>query len=121
MTRSRAKFRGSRGGSSAWAIRDRWPGRRGWKNWSAPGRNWGLLDDRIHGKKPKHDFDSYLSRMYFDTGGHFGEMTAVKAALLNIPVANLMFGTDYPQEIRGQDKVKAFIEGLRALDLPQED
>ncbi len=81
---------------------------------------WGLLDDPIHGKKPKHDFDSYLSRLYFDTGGHFGEMTAVKAALLNIPASNILFGTDYPQEIRGQDKVKAFVEALKALELPQE-
>ena len=81
---------------------------------------WGLLDDPIHGKKPKHGFDSYLSRMYFDTGGHFGEITAVKAALLNIPFTNILFGTDYPQEIRGQDKVKAFIDGIRAMDLPQD-
>jgi len=79
---------------------------------------WGLADDPIHGKKPKHDFDSYLSRLYFDTGGHFGEITAVKAALLNIPASNILFGTDYPQEIRGQDKVKAFVETLKALELP---
>ena len=32
-----------------------------------------------------------------------------------------MFGTDYPQEIRGQDKVKVFIEGIRSLDLSKED
>lgn len=82
---------------------------------------WGLADDPIHGKKPKHNFDSYLSRLYFDTGGHFGEMTAVKAALLNIPASNILFGTDYPQEIRGQDKVKAFIENMKALHLPQAD
>ena len=79
---------------------------------------WGLLGDPVHGKKPKHDFDSYLSRLYFDTGGHFGEITAVKAALLNIPASNILFGTDYPQEIRGQDKVKAFVETLKALELP---
>jgi predicted TIM-barrel fold metal-dependent hydrolase len=82
---------------------------------------WGLSEDPTHGKKPKHAFDHYLSRMYFDTGGHFGEMTAVRAALLNIPVANLLFGTDYPQEIRGQDKVKAFVDALKAMDLPQAD
>jgi predicted TIM-barrel fold metal-dependent hydrolase len=79
---------------------------------------WGLLGDPVHGKKPKHDFDSYLGRLYFDTGGHFGEITAVKAALLNIPASNILFGTDYPQEIRGQDKVKAFVETLKALELP---
>lgn len=82
---------------------------------------WGLLDDPIHGKKPKRDFDYYLSRLYFDTGGHFGDMTAVRAALLNIPVANLLFGTDYPQEIRGQDKVKGFIENIKAMGIPPAD
>jgi predicted TIM-barrel fold metal-dependent hydrolase len=82
---------------------------------------WGLADDPIHGKKPKQDFDAYLSRLYFDTGGHFGDITAVKAALLNIPAGNILFGTDYPQEIRGQDKVKAFIQAMQALDLPPAD
>jgi aminocarboxymuconate-semialdehyde decarboxylase len=82
---------------------------------------WGLLKDPIHGKTPKHPFDHYLSRLYFDTGGHFGEMTAVHAALLNIPVSHLMFGTDYPQEIRGQDKVKAFIDNLKGMGIPEGD
>jgi len=81
---------------------------------------WGLAEDPIHGKRPRRDFDHYLrERLYFDTGGHFGEMTAVRAALLNIPPGRLLFGTDYPQEIRAQEDVKAFIAGLRALDLSQ--
>jgi predicted TIM-barrel fold metal-dependent hydrolase len=82
---------------------------------------WGLRDDPIHGKRPKLAFDAYLSRLYFDTGGHFGEMSAVRAALLNIPASNLMFGTDYPQEIRGREKVKAFIENIKAMGLPPAD
>ncbi len=81
---------------------------------------WGLAGDPVHGKRPKHEFDHYLSRLYFDTGGHFGDMTAVRAALLNIPARNLLFGTDYPQEIRDQKQVKAFIDDLRRLDLPPE-
>lgn len=79
---------------------------------------WGVADDPIHGKRPKHGFDHYLSRLYFDTGGHFGEMTAVRAALLNIPPGNLLFGTDYPQEIRDEKQVKVFIDNLRRLELP---
>jgi hypothetical protein len=51
----------------------------------------------------------------------FGEMTAVKAALLNIPPSRLLFGTDYPQEIRDQEQVKAFIEGLKTLAVPSSD
>lgn len=79
---------------------------------------WGLAGDPVHGKRPKHEFDHYLSRLYFDTGGHFGEMTAVRAALLNIPPGNLLFGTDYPQEIRDQEQVKSFVDNLRRLGLP---
>ena len=80
---------------------------------------WGLAEDPVHGKRPERDFDHYLrERLYFDTGGHFGEMTAVRAALLNIPPSRLLFGTDYPQEIRAQEDVKAFIENLKSLDLP---
>ncbi len=83
---------------------------------------WGLAGDPIHGQRPKREFDYYLhERLFFDTGGHFGEMTAVKAALLNIPPSRLLFGTDYPQEIRDQEQVKAFIAGLKTLDLPQTD
>jgi len=80
---------------------------------------WGLAADPIHGRRPKRDFDYYLhERLYFDTGGHFGEMTAVRAALLNIPPSRLLFGTDYPQEIRAPEDVKAFVDNLKALDLP---
>ena len=80
---------------------------------------WGLTEDPIHGRRPKRDFDYYLhERLYFDTGGHFGEMTAVRAALLNIPPSRLLFGTDYPQEIRAPEDVKAFVDNLKALDLP---
>ena len=80
---------------------------------------WGLATDPIHGKRPARDFDHYLrERLFFDTGGHFGEMTAVKAALLNIPASRLLFGTDYPQEIRAPEDVKAFVDNLKALDLP---
>lgn len=83
---------------------------------------WGLAEDPIHGKRPRREFDHYLrERLFFDTGGHFGEMTAVKAALLNIPPSRLLFGTDYPQEIRDQEQVKAFIEGLRKLAIPPSD
>ncbi|MDE3076105.1 MAG: amidohydrolase [Chloroflexota bacterium] len=79
---------------------------------------WGLADDPIHGRRPRQDFDHYLhERLYFDTGGHFGEMTAVRAALLNIPARRLLFGTDYPQEIRDQEQVKAFVANLQAMDL----
>jgi 6-methylsalicylate decarboxylase len=77
----------------------------------------GLQDDPVHGRTAKLPFKDYLSRLYFDTGGHFGELTSVQSALLNIPSSQIMFGTDYPQEIREAAKVSTFIEDLRKLDV----
>jgi len=81
---------------------------------------WGVADDPRHGKTPKHPYGYYLERLYFDTGGFFGHLNAVKAALLEIPARQLLFGTDYPQEIREGRKVKDFVAGLRTLPLPAE-
>lgn len=81
---------------------------------------WGVADDPRHGKTPRHPYSYYLERLYFDTGGFFGHLNAVKAALLEIPARQLVFGTDYPQEIREGQKVRDFVAGLRTLPLPSE-
>ena len=81
---------------------------------------WGVAADPRHGKTPQHPYHYYLDRLYFDTGGFFGHMNAVKAALLEIPARQLVFGTDYPQEIREGRKIKEFVAGIRDLALPGE-
>ncbi len=81
---------------------------------------WGVASDPRHGKTPKHPYAHYLERLYFDTGGFFGSLNAIKAALLEIPARQLLFGTDYPQEIREGKKVRDFVAGLRSLPLPPE-
>jgi predicted TIM-barrel fold metal-dependent hydrolase len=80
----------------------------------------GIADDPVHGRTAQREFDYYLTRLYFDTGGHFGDITAIQAALLNIPSSQIMFGTDYPQEIRHEATVARFLADLRALDLSAE-
>jgi len=80
----------------------------------------GIADDPVHGRTAQREFDYYLTRLYFDTGGHFGDITAIQAALLNIPSSQIMFGTDYPQEIRDEATVARFLADLRALDLSAE-
>src|SRR6185369_15407087 len=77
----------------------------------------GLIDDPVHGKTSKRPFNEYLPRMYFDTGGHFGDLNAVRSALLNIPAERIMFGTDYPQEIHSAEEVSRFLTDLRDLGL----
>lgn len=74
---------------------------------------WGVADDPRHGRIAARPFEEYLSRLYFDTAGHFGDMTAVEAARLNIPASQLVLGTDYPQEIRDEREVGELVHHLK--------
>ena len=40
----------------------------------------------------------------------------MKTALVELPARQVVFATDYPQEIRERSKVKAFVDGLKAMD-----
>jgi len=81
---------------------------------------WGVADNPRHGKTPKHPYSYYLQRLYFDTGGFFASLNAIQAALLEIPSSQILFGTDYPQEIREGSKIRDFVQGTRGLPLPAE-
>jgi predicted TIM-barrel fold metal-dependent hydrolase len=77
---------------------------------------WGTADNARHGTKGKKDFDHYLKNNFmFDTAGFSGAMGAVQSALIEIPVSRILFGSDYPQEIRGRSAVATFVRGLRAI------
>lgn len=80
---------------------------------------WGTADHPRHGKLPKEPFKSYLNRLYFDTGGIFGDINPVKCALLEIKAENILLGTDYPQEIRDGMVIKKFVKEIRNLPLTQ--
>jgi aminocarboxymuconate-semialdehyde decarboxylase len=77
---------------------------------------WGTKGNARHGALPARDFDHYIANnLVFDTGGFCGAIEAVKIALIELPAARLVFGTDYPQEIRGADVVRNFVDGIAAL------
>src|SRR5919199_628892 len=77
---------------------------------------WGTAGNPRHGKKPAKDFDHYFAHnLVFDTAGFCGAIGAVKAALVEIPAARIVFATDYPQEIRERAAVRDFVKDLRAL------
>ncbi len=77
---------------------------------------WGTKGNARHGALPQRDFDHYIANnMVFDTGGFCGAIEVVKIALIELPAARLVFGTDYPQEIRGAPVVKHFVDGISAL------
>ena len=80
---------------------------------------WGLSDDPIHGKTCRYPFRHYLGRVYFDTAGFYGNPGALKAALLEIPKKRIVFGTDYPQEIREPEQAKAMLSALKKLGVAQ--
>jgi hypothetical protein len=77
---------------------------------------WGTAGNARHGAKPKCDIDHYfVDNIVFDTAGFCGAIGAVKAALVEIPAARIVFATDYPQEIRAREAVRDFVKDLRAL------
>ena len=82
---------------------------------------WGTVGNERHGKLPKRPFDDYFGHMYFDTAGYSGNINSVKAALLEMKPSQLLFGDDYPAEVRSAEVTKAFVENIRKLDISPED
>jgi predicted TIM-barrel fold metal-dependent hydrolase len=82
---------------------------------------WGTAGNPRHGMKAARNFDDYFAHnLVFDTAGFCGAIGAVKAALVEIPAARIVFATDYPQEIRGREVVRDFVKDIRALGAPGE-
>ena len=67
-------------------------------------------------REAQRDVDAYLDRLYFDTSGAFGAVSAIDAALAHIPPARLVLGTDYPQQFRAAEPVARFVEALEQHD-----
>lgn len=80
---------------------------------------WGISQDPVHGRTSKEPFENYLKRIYFDTGGFFGDTRAIKMALQCIPRDRILLGTDYPQEIRQPGPVKALVSEMKSLSLEE--
>jgi predicted TIM-barrel fold metal-dependent hydrolase len=82
---------------------------------------WGTAGNARHGAKPHKPFDHYITNnLVFDTAGFCGAIGAVKAALIEIPAARIVFATDYPQEIRAREAVRDFVKEIFALGAPGE-
>lgn len=89
-----------------------WPRVRGYQDKAF----WGTTEHAEHGRGAEHDVDSYLDRLYFDTSGVFGAMSAITVALAHIPPTQLVLGTDYPQQFRAPEAVSRYVEELDRLD-----
>jgi predicted TIM-barrel fold metal-dependent hydrolase len=80
----------------------------------------GLPPESPHARSAARSFDHYIAHnLYFDTGGLFGSVNAIRAALTEIPPERIVFGSDYPQEIRDASSLARFTRGLRDSSLPQ--
>lgn len=82
---------------------------------------WGTKDHPRHGRKPRKPFREYFNKLLFDTGGFFGNINAVKCALIEMRSESIVFGTDYPQEIRDEAQIEKFIRDIRSLPISQKD
>jgi len=51
----------------------------------------------------------------FDTAGFCGAISSVKSSLVELPAKRIVFGSDYPQEIRDPEMVRKFVNDIRAL------
>jgi predicted TIM-barrel fold metal-dependent hydrolase len=82
---------------------------------------WGTQNHPRHSRKAKHPFPYYLDKIYFDTGGIQGNINPIKMALLEISPKQLLYGTDYPLEIREGYTIRKFVQSIKDLPLPKED
>jgi predicted TIM-barrel fold metal-dependent hydrolase len=81
----------------------------------------GLPPSSPHAQAAARPFDHYIAHnLYFDTGGLFGSVKAIRAALTEIPAGRIVFGSDYPQEIRDAASLARFTRALQDSGLPRE-
>ncbi len=77
---------------------------------------WGTAGNERHGALPEHDFDHYLrNRLIFDTAGFCGAVSSIETSMVELDPRRIVFASDYPQEIREAEAVKAFVDGIRGL------
>jgi predicted TIM-barrel fold metal-dependent hydrolase len=69
----------------------------------------------------KKGFNKLLDRVYFDMAGTGGWMPAVKQALMVLKPGRLCFATDRPGEMGRPADLKAYIRGIKQLDIPEKD
>ena len=76
-----------------------------------------------HNRRPQKPFEHYLHhRLFYDCAGWSGPDLAaergaewVRAGLAELPTAQVVFATDYPQAVRDDDEVVAYVDAIRAL------
>lgn len=76
-----------------------------------------------HARRPEKPFAHYLeSRLYFDCAGWSGRNHAaehgeawVRMGLAELPKSPILFATDYPQAVQGEEQIAAYVERVRNM------
>jgi predicted TIM-barrel fold metal-dependent hydrolase len=76
-----------------------------------------------HSRMPREPFDHYLEhRLFYDCAGWSGPDYAaergaewVRAGLAEMPSSRVVFATDYPQAVREDDEVIAYVKAVGTL------
>lgn len=68
----------------------------------------------------KESFDAVFDKIYFNVAGTGGWMPALKQALMVLKPERLCFGSDYPWEMGRASDLKAYIDAIESMDLPDE-
>lgn len=67
-------------------------------------------------------FNEIFDKLYFDmAGAGAGWVPAIKVALLMTRTDRICFGTDYPYDMHTAEDIKAFIDTIKKLDIPEND
>jgi predicted TIM-barrel fold metal-dependent hydrolase len=76
-----------------------------------------------HSRTPREPFDHYLKhRLFFDCAGWSGPDYAaergaewLRVGLTELPSSQVLFATDYPQAVRDDDEVAAYVKAAATL------
>jgi len=99
-------------------------------SWYTPPECSGIPKRKIHLPMTLQEFEDYgfksyfdrlFDRFYFDTAGTGGWLPEVKHALSVIKPERLAFASDYPHEMSRPQDYRAYLDGIKELDIPEEE
>ncbi len=93
--------------------------------------NWSIPSDILHNPKTPREldelgisqyFDNLFDKLYFDMAGSgAGWLPMIQAALATIRHDRMCFGSDYPFDIHNAADMRAFIDVIKKLNIPESD
>jgi predicted TIM-barrel fold metal-dependent hydrolase len=84
---------------------------------------WGTARVPRHGRRPQQPFEHYLDhRLFYDCAGWAAPIPAaelgadwVRYGMQEVAFSQVVFATDYPQAVRDDGEVAAYVDAVRAL------